>query len=139
MRTVVRVDRELADPIPPEARDLDLVVLNLVYHDSVWLGIDRARMNGAVFAALRKGGKYVIIDHSARPGVGLADTRTLHRIDQAVVTEEVERAGFRLEREADFLRNPSDKRDWNDSPEATPEWADDSDRFALMFVKEAAR
>lgn len=53
MKTVVRVDRELEDPFPPEARDLDLVVINLVDHDTVWLGVDRDEMNRAVFAALK--------------------------------------------------------------------------------------
>ncbi len=135
MDRVVRVDRELADPLPPEARDLDLVIINLVYHDAVWLGVDRARMNQAVFNALRPGGKYVIIDHSARPGVGVADVRALHRIDQTVVQGEVESAGFQVVKEGDFLRNPSDARNWNDSPDATRPRADTSDRFVLMFVK----
>ena len=71
MKPVVRVDRELADPLPPEAKDLDLVVINLVYHDTVWLGVDREQMNRGVFGALRSGGKYVVIDHAARPGAGL--------------------------------------------------------------------
>jgi predicted methyltransferase len=56
MKTVVRVDRELDDPFPPETKDLDLVVINLVYHDTVYLHVDRERMNRAVFASLKKGG-----------------------------------------------------------------------------------
>jgi predicted methyltransferase len=135
MKTAVRVDRELSDPLPPEARDLDLVVINLVYHDAVSLGVDRERMNRAVLAALRSGGKYVVIDHSARPGAGVIDARTLHRIDQDVVRAEVESVGFRLVKEGNFLRNPSDTRNWSDSPAATRERGDTSDRFALMFVK----
>jgi predicted methyltransferase len=99
------------------------------------LGVDREKMNRAVFAALRTGGKYAVIDHSARRGAGLGDVTTLHRIDEAVVRGEVHRAGFRFEKEADFLRNPADTRDWNDSPGATREHGDRSDRFALMFVK----
>jgi predicted methyltransferase len=135
MQPVVRVDRELDDPIPPEARDLDMVVINLVYHDTVALGIDRARMNRAVFGALRSGGTYVVIDHGARPGAGLGDVRRLHRIDPAVVSAEVESAGFRFVKEGNFLRNASDPRDWNDSPEFTRERGDTSDRFVLMFEK----
>jgi predicted methyltransferase len=135
MKTVVRVDRELDDPFPPEATDLDLVVINLVYHDTVWMGIDRERMNKAVLRALRQGGKYVVIDHSARPGTGFADVRTLHRVEAAVVSQEVESAGFQLENEGAFLRNTSDTRDWNDSPEATQGRGDTSDRFVLMFSK----
>jgi predicted methyltransferase len=132
---VVRVDRELDDPLPPEARDLDLVVSNIVYHDSVWLGADRARMNGAIFAALRGGGHYVVCDSSAKPGTGTEAARTLHRIDEAVVKSEVTAAGFQLEREGDFLRNPADARDWNSSPGAAGARRGTSDRFCLSFRK----
>jgi predicted methyltransferase len=134
-KNIVRVDRELDDPFPPEARDLDVVVINLVYHDTVWLGVDRERMNRAVFAALRKGGHYAVIDHSARHGAGVAEAQTLHRIDEAVVRSEVNQAGFVLEGGDSFLRNPSDTRDWNDSPLAAGGRRGRSDRFALMFGK----
>ena len=43
--SVVRVDREFDDPLPPEATDLDAVLIVLFYHDTVWLRTDRARMN----------------------------------------------------------------------------------------------
>jgi predicted methyltransferase len=135
MKNVVRLDRELDDPMSPEAKDLDLVLINLVYHDTVWLGTDRDKMNHAIFAALKSGGKFVVVDHSARAGAGLADVKTLHRIDEKTVRDEVERAGFRFEAEADFLRNPADARDWNDSPGAAAERRGKSDRFALRFVK----
>jgi predicted methyltransferase len=135
MRVVVRADRELEDPFPPEARSLDLVVVNLVYHDTVLLGVDRDKMNRAVFAALRSGGGYAVIDHSARSGSGLSDVAQLHRIDEAVVRAEVTRAGFRLETADSFLRNPSDARDWNPSPSAAAGRRGTSDRFALMFRK----
>jgi predicted methyltransferase len=135
MKTVVRVDRELDAPFPPEAKDLDLVVINLVYHDTVWLGIDREEMNHAVFAALRSGGRYAVLDHSAVHGSGLADAKALHRIDEATVRAEVEHAGFVFRTADSFLRNPADTRDWNASPEAAGARRGTSDRFVLMFVK----
>jgi predicted methyltransferase len=134
-KNIVRVDRELSDPFPPEARDLDLVLINLVYHDTVWMQVDRERMNRAVFKALRPGGHYAVIDHSARAGVGVANAQTLHRIDEAVVRDEVVQAGFELDRGDSFLRNPSDPRDWNDAPQAAGARRGQSDRFALLFVK----
>jgi len=134
-RNIVRVDRELEDPFPPEARELDLVVLNLVYHDVVWLGVDRRRMNAAILASLRGGGRYVVIDHSAVPGSGTTVAQTLHRIDEAVVRSEVQGAGFVLEGGDSFLRNPSDTRDWNDSPQSSAARRGTSDRFALVFRK----
>ena len=132
---VVRVDREFDDPLPPQAIGLDLVVMNLIYHDTVWLGVDRDRMNRAVFAALRPGGRYVIADSSAADGSGAAAAQTLHRIDRALVRQEVVRAGFVLESESPLYRNPDDKRDWNSSPRAAGDRRGTSDRFLLRFVK----
>lgn len=134
---VVRVDRELDAPLPPEAKDLDLVVLNLFYHDAVWMKVDRAAMNRAIFQALAPGGRYVVADHAARAGSGVADVQTLHRIDEAIVVDEVKQAGFALSTSADFLREPSDTRDWNASPSAAGERRGSSDRFVLVFTKPA--
>jgi predicted methyltransferase len=135
MKQVVRVDREFDDPLPPEAKELALVVMVLFYHDTVWMKVDRERMNRAIFAALAPGGVYAILDHSARPGSGTADAETLHRIDEQVVRAEVESAGFRLARSGDSWRNPGDTRDWNASPRKAGERRGTSDRFALAFVK----
>ena len=44
-------------------------------------------------------------------------------------------AGFVLDGETDFLRNPGDTRDWNDSPRAAGERRGTSDRFVLRFRK----
>ncbi len=135
MKQAVRVDREFDAPLPPEASGLDAVLLILFYHDTVWLEVDRAKMNAAVFAALRPGGVFVVVDHSGRAGTGTSEARTLHRIEESVVREEIERAGFRLAGEASFLRNPSDTRDWNASPSSAAERRGTSDRFALKFRK----
>ncbi len=134
-RPIVRVDRELDSPLPPEATGLDAVLFILAYHDSVWTGVDRPAMNAAIFAALRPGGIYGVVDHSAAPGAGTTVTETLHRIEQAVVVAEILAAGFRLDAEADFLRNPEDTRDWNDSPRAAADRRGTSDRFVLRFIK----
>jgi predicted methyltransferase len=137
MANVVRVDRELESPLPPEATGLDAVVMNVFYHDTIWMKTDRAAMNRAILSALRPGGSFVVIDSSARAGRGAADAPTLHRIDEALVREEVQAAGFRLEAEASFLRNPEDARDWDSSPRAAAAAGKrgTSDRFVLRFVK----
>jgi len=134
-KVIVRVDREFADPLPREAHDLDAVFIVLFYHDTVWMDVDRAKMNAAVFRALKPGGIFAVIDHSAKPGSGLADVQTFHRIDEQVARQEIERAGFRLASSASFLRNPADTRDWNDSPMAAGARRGTSDRFVLKFVK----
>lgn len=135
MKSVVRLDREFDDPFPPDVHDLDAVVIILIYHDTVWQKADRDKMNHAVFTALRPGGVYGIVDHSARAGSGIADVQTLHRIEESVVRGEVTRAGFRLAAEANFLKNPADTRDWNDSPREAGDRRGTSDRFVLKFVK----
>ena len=132
---VVRVDRELDDPFPPEAHDLDVVVSNIVYHDAVWLGVDRRKMNRAVSAALKRGGRYVVCDSSAKEGSGTADAETLHRIDEQVVRDEIGAAGFTVFGEANFLRNRADTRDWNSSPMAAGDRRGTSDRFCIAFRK----
>ncbi len=142
MKNVTRLDREFDDPFPADLTGLDAVISVLFYHDTVWLGTDRDRMNRAAFAALRPGGVYGIVDMSGPPNSGTRDVKTFHRIDEAFVKAEVEKAGFKLAGEADFLRNPGDPRDWNDTPGArAPAPAADekkrgtSDRFVLKFVK----
>ena len=137
MKNVVRVDREFDDPLPPEAKGLDLVLINVIYHDTTYLEVDRGKMNRAVFDALKPGGVYVVVDSSAKPGTGTSDSKTLHRIDEQTVRAEVEQAGFRLDGQGDFLRNPQDARDWDSSPGAAAQAGrrGQSDRFALRFVK----
>ncbi len=126
------VAQRFDDPVPPQAADgqLDLVTLMFNYHDFGYLGVDRAGMNRAVFKALKHGGHYVVADHAGRPGTGITESGTLHRVDEAFLRAEVEAAGFRLEQEGQFLRNPNDPRDRN-----TPEPPQPKDEFVLKFVK----
>jgi predicted methyltransferase len=129
---VVAVVQPFEDPVPAALKQggLDLVTLMFNYHDLGHMGVDRARMNAAVFAALKPRGVYVIADHAGRPGTGISEAGTLHRIEQAFLLQEVEAAGFRLAGEADFLRNPLDPRDKN-----TPDPAQPKDEFVLKFFK----
>jgi predicted methyltransferase len=135
MKHVVREDIELDAPWPAELKDLDLVTMVLFYHDSVWLETDRAKLNANVFAALKPGGVYGIVDHSAKAGDGLTAVKTLHRIEESIVKDEITKAGFVLDAEADFLREPSDTRDWSASPKVAGERRGHSDRFVLRFKK----
>lgn len=137
MKNVIRVDRELDAPLPPEARDLDAVVMVLFYHDTYWMKVDREAMNRAIFAALRPGGVYLVVDHSGREGTGSTEVQTLHRIEESLVVHEIAAAGFKLAGSADFLRNPEDLRDWNAAPSAAAAKGlrGQSDRFVLKFVR----
>jgi predicted methyltransferase len=135
MKNIVHIERPFDAPVPPDVKDLDAVVCGLFYHDMVWLKIDRAKMNASVFKALKPGGIYLIYDHSARDGAGTGDAKTLHRIEEKVVRDEVASAGFKLAATASFLRHAGDKRDWDASDEAPAELRGSSDRFVLKFVK----
>jgi len=132
MTNVVRVDREMEDPLPEDAQQLDLIVMVLFYHDTIWFGTDRTRMNQAIFRALKPGGAFVVVDHSARTGAGTDDAESLHRIDEEFVKAEVLSAGFILAGRSGFLHNAADSRDWNVFDKLR---RGSSDRFALRFVK----
>ena len=95
---------------------LDLVFTAQNYHD-LHLNIAPAdtasRVNAAVFAALKPGGLYVVIDHHAVAGAPMTSADTVHRIDIEAVKREVLAAGFVLDGESDLLANPADPRTAN--------------------------
>lgn len=78
---------------------LDVVFMSQEYHDFhiPAFGVDVARMNRAVYDALKPGGLYVVIDHSGRAGTGNSEVQTLHRIEGDFLKAEVEAAGFVFE------------------------------------------
>jgi predicted methyltransferase len=117
----------------PESLDVVWTAQN--YHDlhDKFMGpADLAVVNKAVYDALKPGGIYVIVDHSAKDGSGLSATDTIHRIDEAVVKQEVEAAGFKLAAESNVLRNPADPRD---KLVFDPSIRHHTDQFVLKFVK----
>ena len=122
--------RPFDDPYPAQAPRLDLITFILNYHDVANEAVDRTRMNRQLFEALKPGGHLVLVDHAAKPGSGLRDTKSLHRIDEAVVLQELQRAGFVLQQEGGFLRNPDDPREQAFFDMKTP-----TDRFALLMVR----
>jgi len=91
---------------------LDAVFIRQNYHD-LHVGFmgpaDVALFNRKVFAALKPGGVFVIIDHVAPAGMDVAAaSNRLHRIDPATVKAEVESAGFRFDGESKVLADPTD-------------------------------
>lgn len=107
---VVSLERPFDDPVPADVKNLDLITFYFVYHDTTFMEVDRAKMNKAMFAALKPGAFLVIADHSAKPGDGATVGKTLHRIEEKTLIEEVTKAGFKLVATGDFLRNPEDPR-----------------------------
>ena len=111
----------------------DIVWTSQNYHDFYNPpGADPIGFNRLVFQALKPGGAYVILDHSAPAGSGTARTRDLHRIDPAAVRRDVEAAGFRFEGESRVLANPADTR----AVKVTdPAIRGHTDQFVLKFRK----
>lgn len=112
----------------PQDGSLDFVIIHLNYHD-----LDpevRIAMNKRILGALKRGGVYAVVDHSAKDGTGNEAVKTLHRIDKALVIREVTGSGFTLAKEGNMLRKPEDTRDFNVNKERNKD-----DRFVLAFQK----
>jgi len=89
---------------------LDLVWTSQNYHDlHNWASPeDLAAFNKALFSALKPGGVYIVLDHVAASGAPADVTETLHRIDPAVVKQEVLAAGFKFAGQTDVLKHTAD-------------------------------
>lgn len=113
-------------------KPLDLIFISQLYHDQVWQKIDIAKMNKALFAALKPGGVLFIIDHTG-PGITTVEQiDKTHRIDPDLVKQQVLAAGFKLEAESDLLRNPADPKN---NLVFDPSIRGHTDQFIFKFVK----
>lgn len=118
---------------------VDVVFTAQNYHDypDEFMGpTDPALLNKAVFAALKPGGTYIVIDHAAEAGSGVRDTETLHRIDAALVKQQVEAAGFEYVGESGVLRNPADDHTLKVFDQAV---RGHTDQFVYKFRKPLAK
>jgi predicted methyltransferase len=127
----------LTGPIdkPALPAKLDAVFIRQNYHDlhDKFMGpADVAAFNKNVFAALKPGGVYVVLDHAAVAGSGLGATEGLHRIDIAAVKAEVLAAGFKLDGESTILANPADD---HTKMVFNPAVRGKTDQFLLRFKK----
>ena len=130
MKDVVADIRPFDDPVPPDVHDLDLITFLFYCHDTTYMNVDRIEMDRKLFAVLKPGGFLLIADHSALPGQGTSFGKTLHRIEESTLRQEVEAAGFHLVAEGDFWRDPADT---HDCPSYQP--AKQVDNFVLKFQK----
>ncbi|HSR64549.1 MAG TPA: methyltransferase [Xanthomonadaceae bacterium] len=124
----------LATPEP-----VDVAFTSQNYHDypDKFMGpTDPALLNKAVFAALKPGGTYIVIDHVAQAGSGTRDTDTLHRIDPALVKQQVLAAGFEYVGESRVLANPADDHSLK---VFDPSVRGHTDQFAYKFRKPMAK
>jgi predicted methyltransferase len=113
---------------------LDLAWTSDNYHDVYgFFGAEQAAaMDRAVFAALKPGGEFIVVDHVAKAGSGGADATTLHRIDPATVKAQVLAAGFTLDAESTMLQNPNDS---HAEKVFAPDIRGRTDQFVFKFRK----
>jgi predicted methyltransferase len=119
-------------------KPLDLAWVTQNYHDlkiPKYGNVDTVAFDRAVYAALKPGGTFMIIDHQGPPGLTPADIAKMHRINRDVVVKEVTSAGFKLAAEGNFLRQPGDD---HSKPIFDPSIRGRTDQYALRFVKPAS-
>jgi predicted methyltransferase len=114
-------------------QNIDAVFIVLYYHDLPINKLDTAKFNARVFNSLKPGGTYFIVDHNAAPGSGMRDTEKLHRIDPAVIKQEVKAAGFELVEDSKLLANPGD--DYTKGVSFAPGSRGTTDQSVLKFRK----
>jgi len=126
---VQRLDREM-DALGLEPGSVDAAVTALNFHD-IYNGMGPEAGQGflrSVHALLVPGGVLGLIDHSG----GVGDDTELHRIDEALVVQAAEQAGFLVEARSGVLGNPDDDRTRN---VFDPELRGHTDRFVLRLRK----
>lgn len=125
----------IAEPGFPEPLDTIITVLNLhdLYIDAMPEGTADQAI-AALYAALKPGGKLVVVDHRAAEGTDTGSSDTLHRIDEQTAIDALTAAGFRLEEQSDLYARPDDPHDANVFDETI---RGRTDQFALRFVKPA--
>lgn len=91
-------------------KDVDLVVIDMYYHDLGLNNVNQTVFNKQMYDALRPGGRVLIVDHNARPGSGRTDTPKIHRIDPSLIVSEMEQAGFKLAVNSTIFVNAADDK-----------------------------
>ena len=85
-----------------------------------------------VARVLKRGGVFVVIDHSALAGQPASTGQTLHRIDPAITIASAAAVGLVLESRGNFLANPADPKT---KSAFDPSIRGVTDQHALRFVK----
>jgi predicted methyltransferase len=116
-------------------KPLDLAWVSQNYHDlkiARYGKVDTLAFDRKVYAALKPGGIFFILDHQGPAGLTAAQIEKMHRINRDVVVREVTSAGFKLAAEGRFLRRSSDD---HSKSIFDPSIRGHTDQYALKFVK----
>ena len=136
----ISVLRSEIDDLKLSAESMDAALMVMSYHDLYYYnpeaGFERADVPdffSQLHAALKPGGKLLIVDHAAADGSGHSKTQDIHRIDEAFAKQDIESNGFRFIKSSDALRHPDDDRTKNVFDKTI---RGKTDRFILLFEKE---
>jgi predicted methyltransferase len=124
------------------AQAYDVVLFVMAYHDIYyldgergWARIDTGKLLSELYESIRPGGTVLVVDHVARAGMTRDQAKALHRIDPGLIKSDFTAAGFVLDGEADFLRNPADQLG---VMAMMPAVRGKTDRAVLRFVRPAS-
>ena len=128
------------DDLQLEAESIDAALMVMSYHDLYfenaergWGKTDVPLFFSQLHAALKPGGKLVVVDHAATEGAGSSAAQTVHRIEPAFAQDDISGNGFRLIATNDALRNPDDDKSKMVFDKSV---RGQTDRFILLFEKE---
>ena len=136
---------QLTEICPPGTADLVLTFRNV--HNWIDDGTQQQQFN-VFFKALKPGGVLGVVEHRAKPGTSLDETRKSGYVDEAYVRKLATGAGFRFDAASPVNDNPKDTKDypkgvWTLPPTLTLGDQDrdkylaigESDRMTLKFMK----
>lgn len=117
------------DKINLNVRDVDMVLTFRNLHN--FTPESRAKINRAVFAALKSGGLYGVVDHTARH-METQTNENRRRVDPVVAIKEILDAGFVLENFSDLHYRADDELRFEVGRKSV---TGNTDRFTLLFRK----
>jgi predicted methyltransferase len=122
---------------PEDSADAAMIIMSyhdLFYDDSKngWPQIDLKDFIGQIYTSLKKGGRFLIVDHNAQAGHGSNDTHSLHRIEKSFAIQSLEELGFKFIEESKVLKNVNDDMQ---TSVFDPTIKGKTNRFVLLFEK----
>jgi predicted methyltransferase len=131
--TVEKVRVPLASFALPAPADVVFTSQNLHDFPNPSFGkLDITAVARQIYASLKPGGRFIVIDHAGAAGTGATQTDTLHRIEPAYTRKAIEAAGFKFAGESKLLAHAADDHTLK---VFDPSLRGFTDQFVFAFVK----